>query len=224
MVRAIRGEIAEVAPNREIRSILFEGDGKHFSFGASVEEHLPGPVQEMLPEFHQAFRELFSSGKVLLAAVRGMCLGGCLELAAFCHRVFASAEAIVGNPEIKLGVFAPVASVVLPARCGQAVADELLLTGRTMTAEEALQRHVIDELADDPASAAVQWQETHLQPLSGAALFHAARAARHRLGSDLEAVLGTLEGSYLKDLLDSEDAREGIAAFVEKREPQWKHR
>ncbi|MCA9319566.1 MAG: enoyl-CoA hydratase/isomerase family protein, partial [Planctomycetes bacterium] len=130
LVAALDAAIAAAANAVEVRVILIEGLGKNFSYGASVEEHLPDQVASMLAGFHGLFRTMIKTSTPLLAVVRGHCLGGGLELAAFCHRVFAAPEAKLGQPEINLGVFAPVASAVLPYRCGQVVADDLLLSGR----------------------------------------------------------------------------------------------
>ena len=177
----------------------------------------------MLPEFHALFEDLLDSGKVLLAALQGMCLGGALELASACQRVFATPGAGLGQPEIKLGVIAPVASLLLPRRIGQARADDLLLSGRTILAEEALALGLIDEVADDPLEAARAWHRTHLLPLSGAALSHAVRASRWELRRALDR-LPELERLYLNELMTTQDATEGLTSFLEKREPQWSHR
>lgn len=223
MIQALRREIREAATWAPVRTLLVTGAGRHFSFGASVEEHRPDQVSEMLAQFHALFRELLDSGLVLLAAVRGQCLGGGLELAAFCQRLFASPDAKLGQPEIKLGVFAPVASVVLPLRVGQAAADDLLLTGRSVSAEEGLAMGLVDEVCDDPVEAALVWHRTHLRSLSAASVRHAARAARFRLRRAMLDDLAELERTYLSDLMATHDAPEGIASFLEKREPQWTH-
>ena len=104
------------ATERNLKAVLIEGVGPHFSFGASVEEHLPGRFETMIPGFHRLFERIFDAEVATLAAVRGQCLGGGLELVAFCNRVFAAPDAKLGQPEIMLGVFAPVASITLPDR------------------------------------------------------------------------------------------------------------
>jgi cyclohexa-1,5-dienecarbonyl-CoA hydratase len=224
MIGEIRSAVAGHARSPRVAAFLFEGQGPNFSFGASVEEHRGPSVEILLPAFHGLFRELAGSGKVLLAAVRGNCLGGGLELAAFCHRVFASPDAKLGCPEIRLGVFAPAASCVLPARVGQPAADDLLLTGRVLGAAEAAKIGLVDELADDPSAAALAWHGTHLQPHSAVALGHAVRAARGRFHRELLEDLHALERQYLDELRFSQDACEGIDAFLEKRPPAWTHR
>lgn len=222
MVQALRAQVRDA--DEATRTVLIEGEGRHFSFGASVEEHRAEVVGDMLPEFHALFRDLLGSGKVLLAAVRGQCLGGGLELAAACHRVFAAPDATLGQPEVKLGVFAPVASLVLPLRLGQARADDLLLTGRSVSSEEALALGLVDEVVPDPTEAARAWHRLHLAPLSAAGLRRAALAARQQLRRALDEDLPRLERLYLDDLMSTLDAREGIEAFLQRRPPAWSHR
>ncbi|RMG09503.1 MAG: cyclohexa-1,5-dienecarbonyl-CoA hydratase [Planctomycetota bacterium] len=222
MVEALREEIGQARRWAPVRSVLIHGEGKHFSFGASVEEHRPEEVNEMLPEFHALFRELAECGKVLLAAVRGQCLGGGLELAAFCQRVFAAPGAQLGQPEIRLGVFAPVASLILPLRIGQARSDDLLLSGRVVSAEEALRMGLVDAVVEDPIEAARAYHREHLMPRSAAALRYATLAARTGLRRALRD-LDEVERLYLSDLMATHDAPEGIASFLEKRAPQWTH-
>jgi cyclohexa-1,5-dienecarbonyl-CoA hydratase len=224
MVSALRAEIGAAATDPNLRAIVFEGEGKHFSFGASVEEHRREQVAGMLATFHGLFRDLVASRKVLLSVVRGQCLGGGLELAAFCHRVFASPDAQLGCPEIKLGVFAPVGSIVLPHRVGAGRAADLLLSGRSMKAPEALAAGLVDEVADDPSAAALAWHKTNLAPLSSVALAHAARALRHSFHRELLASIDALERQYLEELVATHDANEGISAFLEKRTPAWTNR
>jgi cyclohexa-1,5-dienecarbonyl-CoA hydratase len=224
MIQALRDEILEAAGWAPVGTLLITGEGRHFSFGASVEEHRPSHVGEMLQQFHALFRDLLDSGLVALAAVRGQCLGGGLELAAFCQRLFAAPDARLGQQEIKLGLFAPVASVLLPFRVGQAVADDLLLTGRSVTAEEGLALGLVDQVDEDPVEAALAWHRTHLGRLSSASLRHASRAARYRLRRAMLDDLAAIERHYLSDLMATRDAPEGIASFLEKREPQWTHR
>ncbi len=207
-----------------LKAIVFEGAGGNFSYGVSIEEHRPGTVEEMLRTFHALFGTLQRLDRVLVAVVHGRCLGGGLELASFCHRVFAHPRARLGQPEINLGVFAPVASVILPLRCGQAAADEICLTGRTYTAREGLKLGLVDEVAADPGRAADRWLAKHILPKSAAALARAVKAARLRHGAALDNDLAATERLYLEDLMRTHDAREGIEAFLAKRVPLWKNR
>jgi cyclohexa-1,5-dienecarbonyl-CoA hydratase len=223
MVGAIREAIAEGARDAGVLAVLFEGAGDHFSFGASVKEHLPDQITRMLRYFHGMFRDLVALHRPLLAAVRGQCLGGGLELAAFCHRVFASETASMGQAEIKLGVMAPVASFVLPRRVGQAHADDLLLSGRSVGADEALAMGLVNEIVEDPFQSAMSWIRTHLLDKSGASLRVAVEAARYEHDRAFLSQIDYLETLYVERLMGHRDAEEGIRAFLEKRPPVWSH-
>jgi cyclohexa-1,5-dienecarbonyl-CoA hydratase len=179
----------------------------------------------MLPEFHALFRNLFAPDIPLVALVCGQCLGGGFELAAACDLVFAETSAHMGVPEIRLGVFPPVACALLPGRVGVARANDLLLTGRSWTAPEAHAAGLVTSLSEPGELEAdfQGWVEKQLLPLSGSSLRIATRAARlpwrRRFLEDLQE----LERLYLEDLVSTHDANEGIEAFLEKRSPTWDH-
>ena len=207
-----------------LKALVFEGAGPNFSYGVSIPEHRPETAGEMLRAFHGLFRTLLRLDRVLVAVVRGKCLGGGLELASFCHRVFVHPKARLGQPEIDLGVFPPLASLVLPLRCGQAIADEVCLTGRSYSAREALGLRLADEVAADPRRAAERWIAKRILPKSAASLARAVRAARLRYNRTVLRDLAETERIYLDDLMRTEDAKEGIEAFMQKRAPKWKDR
>jgi cyclohexa-1,5-dienecarbonyl-CoA hydratase len=204
-----------------LKALCFTGAGDHFCFGASVPEHVKERAPAMLAAFHGLFLRLVDLAVPTIAAVRGRCLGGGLELAAFCHRVVAHPGALLGQPEIQLAVLPPVASILLPFRLGQGGADDLILTGRTVAAPEALALGLVDELADDPVAAATAWAERELAPKSASSLRFAVRAARHALHQALRDGLPALERLYLDGLMATHDANEGLAAFLEKRKPAY---
>jgi cyclohexa-1,5-dienecarbonyl-CoA hydratase len=158
----------------------------------------------------------------LLALVNGQCLGGGLELAAFCDWVFALENATLGQPEIKLGVFAPVGSIVLPWRIG-ARANDLLLTGRSIDAKAAKEIGLVNRvLAKKSAEEELETFITEtLLPLSASSLRYARNAARWHLNRQMKHGLPELEALYLDELMKSPDASEGITAFLEKRTPRW---
>jgi cyclohexa-1,5-dienecarbonyl-CoA hydratase len=211
------------AGEARLRGVVLEGEGPHFSFGASVEEHLPGAVEGMLAAFRETLLAVFDSGAPVVAALRGQCLGGGLELALACHRLVAAPGARLGQPEVVLGVFAPAASVLLPDRVGDTRAEDLLVTGRTVEAAEALAIGLVDEVADDPAETALAWIRRHLGPRSASSLRLALRAARLGRRARLEGGLLAQERLYLAELMRTRDAEEGLRAFLEKRPPAWSH-
>jgi len=212
---------AEIDEN--LKAVCIEGEGPHFSFGASVEEHRPEQVAEMLDRFHGLFDAIHEASVPVLAAVRGQCLGGGLELAAFCHRVYAAPDAMLGQPEIQLGVFAPVASVILPERIGRGPAEDLCLSGRVLPAGEALQLGLVDEVTADPSQGALEWIEQHLLPRSAASLRLATRAVRLGFMRRFREEIEQLTRLYLDELMSTHDAKEGITAFLEKRKPVWRN-
>jgi len=223
-IQALTEIFRTAARTPELKAICIEGEGKHFSFGASVAEHLPDEVGEMLPEFHTMFREMARCSVFLMAAIRGRCLGGGLELAAFCHRVIAAPDAKLGQPEITLGVFAPVASVFLAERVGRGHADDLCISGRVIDADEALRMRLVDQVSDDPKAAALAYAQEHLLARSASSLRFAIRAARSDLDERFAVALARVERIYLDELMATHDAAEGVRSFVEKRRPRWENR
>ena len=222
-MRALALVFRDAQESSHLKAICLEGAGPHFSFGASVSEHLPEKVEHMLDHFHALIRTVVESSVVVVAAVRGQCLGGALELVTVSHRVFASPDAKFGQPEIVLGVFAPVASVVLADRVGRGHAEDLCLTGRVVSASEAEAMGLVHEVTDaDPADAALGWLRSHLGPKSAASLRLAVRAVRTDLSAKLRDTLPVLERLYLDELMATTDAVEGLQAFLEKRAPVWK--
>ncbi len=221
MVAAIREHLAGVSARPALRLLLFEGEGRHFSFGASVAEHLPDKVDSMLPGFHELFRELERTSIPTAALVRGQCLGGGAELATWCGRVFATPDARIGFPEIQLGVFPPIAALALRWRVGGRQATELVITGAALRADAAHDAGLVDEVCDDPEAAWRGWYAAHLKERSAAALRAAWRAARRPLQRGLDEELPVLERLYLEELMAHPDPTEGLTAFLERRAPQW---
>ncbi|CAG0996873.1 cyclohexa-1,5-dienecarbonyl-CoA hydratase [Burkholderiales bacterium] len=223
MIAALSGALARHAGDREIRGVLLDADGPHFSFGASVEEHLPATCGAMLATLHALVIAMLDFPAPILVAVRGQCLGGGLEVAMAGSLIFAAPDAQMGQPEMKLGVFAPAASVLLPYRVNAAVAEDLLLSGRSVDAAEAREIGLVHTIADDPAAAALAWFDAHLAPKSAASVRHALAAARlGRLGAIREG-LAAVERLYLQGLMNTRDANEGLAAFLARRAPVWEH-
>ncbi len=208
----------------QTRLLVLEGAGRHFSFGASVQEHTADQAPAMLEAFHGLFYALAEHSIPTCALVRGQCLGGGLELASWCSHVIAHPDAKLGQPEIKLAVFPPMASLLLPWRAGGGAALDLCLSGRSATAAEAHRLGIVDELADDPEAAWRAWYEQHLADRSAAALRHAERAARRTLVHAMQTHLAELERQYLAELMATHDANEGLAAFLERRPPTFQHR
>ncbi len=224
MIAALDDALSAHLGRRELLAVLIDAEGPHFSFGASVEEHLPDRCAVMLKGRHALLLRLVASPLPVLVSVRGQCLGGGLELALAGTLLFAAPGARLGQPEINLGVMAPAASCLLPERIGRAEADELLLSGRSLDAHEAHDIGLVTAVAEDPEGAAIAWFRQHLAGKSAAALRHAMRAARLDLVDRVRAKLARVEALYLEDLMSTRDAREGLQAFLAKRPPRWEHR
>src|SRR5512140_3331470 len=107
MIAAIDAALREHVADREVATVLIDAEGPHFSFGASVEEHLPDQCAPMIRSLHALILRMVECPVPILVAVRGQCLGGGLELALAGHLIFITPDANLGQPEMKLGVFAP---------------------------------------------------------------------------------------------------------------------
>ncbi len=225
VIGAMRASLAGIFAEGPVKLVTIEGAGDHFSFGASVEEHRPDEVGRMLPEFHALVRDLLAVPAPTAAVVRGKCLGGGFELALACDFIFASQDATLGVPEIALGVFPPAAAALLPVKVGAARAAEAVLTGEAVSAARWAEIGLITEVA--PAAeleqAVERWFTSRLAPKSAAALRHATTAVRGAVRAQVEPRLAELEELYLTRLMQTHDAVEGIAAFVEKRRPSWRN-
>jgi len=212
-----------IALAREWVSLL-DADGPNFSYGAKVEEHLADQCAAMLASLHALLIAMAEFPLPILVAVRGQCLGGGLEVALAGSRIFATPDAQFAQPEIKLGVFAPAASCLLTWRISQSAAEDILWSGRSIAGTAALAIGLVDVLADDPGAAALDYFDEHLAPRSAAALACAVAAVRAPRVRELRERLAEVERLYLDTLMRTRDANEGLAAFLERRNPNWEHR
>lgn len=224
MIAALDAAFAGVDANTDLCAVLVEAEGAHFSFGASVEEHLPASCAAMLKSLHGLVKRMLACPVPVLVAVRGQCLGGGLEVAMAGHTIFAAPTANLGQPEMMLGVFAPAASCLLPGRVGQARAEDLLYSGRSVSGTDGHAMGLVDILADDPEAAAVAYAEKNLKPKSASSLRMAVRAARADYCRRMAVRLDEVEALYLNELMATRDAVEGLTAFIEKRPAKWENR
>ena len=224
MIGALQQALGAHLGSPALRAVLLDAEGPHFSFGASVDEHMPEQCAQMLKTLHALVRQMLDSPVPILVAIRGQCLGGGLEFACAGGPLFASPDAKFGQPEIKLGVFAPAASCLLPGRIGQSRAEDLLLSGRSIDAATALAWGLVQEVAEDPVAAALAYFDEHLAPKSAASISFALQAVRMPAIEALERRIAEVERLYLQELMKSHDAVEGLQAFLDKRTPKWEHR
>lgn len=222
MMDELAQSLGEIEVRQDISVILFEGDGKAFSAGVDVAAHTPDKVEQMLAKFHAVIRALVATKRVTIAAVHGHCLGGGAELAMVCDMVFTAEAAQWGFPEINLGCYPPVACKVLAALVGQKRAAELILTGRTIDGKEAAEIGLATRaVAESELSAVVEESVMQLQKLSPVALALAKKASYAWDSMHFDKGLARAEKIYLEELRTTEDAREGVRAFMEKRAPNW---
>lgn len=222
MMRELHQAITDLEARGDISVIVFEGDGHAFSAGVDIKAHVPEKVHEMLASFHAVIRAIVASRKITIAVVKGGCLGGGAELAAVCDMVYTARDATWGFPEIKLGCYPPVATVALPALVGPKRAAELILTGRQISGDEAVAIGLANRSARaEELEAVVQQTVDQLTQLSPAALSHAKKAIYAWDAIHFDKGLARAEKIYLEELIATEDAREGIVAFLEKRAPKW---
>ena len=221
-MREMSSAFAEIEARADISVIVFEGDDRAFSAGVDIKAHVPELVGEMLAAFHSLIRAVVASRKVTIAAVRGACLGGGAELALVCDMVYTARDASWGFPEIKLGCYPPVAAVALPALVGQKRAAELILTGRQISGDEAVVIGLANRSAlADELDAVVERTLDELRALSPSGLRHAKKALYGWDAIHFDKGLARAEKIYLEELVSTADAREGIAAFLEKRRGRW---
>jgi cyclohexa-1,5-dienecarbonyl-CoA hydratase len=224
MIAALDAALARNSGNGQLSAVILDAEGPHFSFGASVEEHLPGQCAAMLAGLHSLVLRMIESPVPLLVVVRGQCLGGGLEVALAGHLMFVAPDATLGQPEMKLGVFAPAASCLLPELIGPVRSLDLLVSGRSITGTEAAAMGIAHEAAADPEHAALAYFEEHLKPKSASSLRYAVKAARLDYVVRVKEKIRTVERLYLDELMTTHDAVAGLEAFIAKGSPQWQHR
>ncbi|MDH4108725.1 MAG: cyclohexa-1,5-dienecarbonyl-CoA hydratase [Gammaproteobacteria bacterium] len=224
MIEALDAALAEHLDNPQLRAILIDAEGPSFSYGASVSEHLPGECRKMLTGLHALILRMVESPVTILVAVRGKCLGGGLELALAGHLLFIHPDSELGQPEIRLGVFAPAASCLLPELMAPQRALDLLVSGRTISGAEAVAAGLGVETVEDPEAAALAYFAKHLLSKSARSLRFAVQAARQDYAARIRKRIASVERLYLDELMATRDAVEGLEAFIEKRQAVWEHR
>jgi cyclohexa-1,5-dienecarbonyl-CoA hydratase len=221
-LEALEEVLTDLTGDRTIKVVALSGAGKAFCAGADVADHAADRVERMLGAFHSAVRRLIALDVPTVALVHGAALGGGAELALACDIVLARADLRLGQPEIQLGVFPPVAAALLPRLVGRQRALDLVLSGRELGAEEA---HALGLVSHVYAGERFHEQTSvyldHLTQLSGSSLRLAKRAVTAGLDQCFDVALTRAESLYLDDLMKTPDANEGIAAFLGKRQPVW---
>jgi cyclohexa-1,5-dienecarbonyl-CoA hydratase len=223
MLEELAHALAAVSSERSIKLLVLRGEGRAFCAGVDVADHTAERVEGMLTLFHGVILRLLAMECPTLVVVHGATLGGGCELMLACDLAVAREDAKIGQPEIRLGVFPPVAAALLPARIGRQRAMDLVLTGRTLDAWQAHAAGLVSEvLPVEDFDGAVTRYVDRLGELSGPVLRVAKRALRAGQELPPRDAIARAEALYLNDLLRLEDAEEGLRAFLEKRAPVWK--
>jgi cyclohexa-1,5-dienecarbonyl-CoA hydratase len=224
MMREINQALQGFA-QEQIKLLVFRAEGKSFSSGVDIGEHMGDMASTMIETFHEMFRNMDRLEVPSIAVLNGAALGGGCELAAYCDLVIASEKAKIGQPEIQVGVFPPVAALLFPRIMGRKKAMELILSGDVIKAQEAMElglvNHVVspDSLEEEAEKFIAKFAQK-----SGVVLKLSKKAALAGLHSEQDRVLQEIEDVYLNELMRTEDAHEGLQAFLDKRNPQWKER
>ena len=222
MIGEMAAALDDFSADQRLKGVVLRAEGKAFCAGVDVADHTPERVNTMIRGFGQLYTRLRELPVPTIAVVHGAALGGGTELAIGCDLVLAGASARFGQPEIKLGVFPPIAAARFPSLIGYQQAARLIFTGETIGADEAMRLGLVTEvMADGELAARLDALLTQLRSLSAAALRLAKRALRTgaERGGD---TLGAIEELYLTDLMATNDAKEGIQSFIEKRQPVWR--
>ena len=224
MLEELREGLAKVRPDRALLIITAAGE-KAFSAGASVQDHMGDKVETMLAVFHECFRILNRLELVSVALIRGAALGGGCELALACDLILVSEKARFGQPEIALGVFPPVAAYQLSRQIAPRRGLEMLLTGDPIDAQSALQLGLVNAVfADGEFERKAEEWLGRITRHSASSLRLAKRAFKLAAGEDFPSKLHMVERLYLDELMRTEDANEGLRAFLEKRHAEWRGR
>jgi cyclohexa-1,5-dienecarbonyl-CoA hydratase len=225
---AMMEEINEVLDSwrgeKDLKVVLFNAKGKCFSAGVDVGEHMGDLAPKMIEAFHGIFRRMYKMGALTVASAYGSCLGGACELAIFCDLFIASENTKLGQPEIQVGVFPPIAAQIMPRSIGFKAANELIFSGRIISAEESFRIGLVNKVVKDGdlENETSAFLKPYLK-LSAQVLRTTKKAMTAGLMDDLEPSLKAIEDIYINELMKTHDAHEGLKAFLEKRKPEWKN-
>ena len=225
LLRELDAVLARCSQDSESDVIIVEGAGQRaFSAGVDIRDHTREKVPEMLDVVHGVIRKLLTIPQVTIARVRGLCLGGGCELASSCDFVIASEDSTFATPEIHVGCYPPVALARFSSLIGYHRAAEMILTGRRFSAQEAQAMGLVNRLAAaDRFESGLQTLSDELLGKSGAVLRVALKGLRELSMRGFDQALQRSEEIYCSELLKTADVEEGVAAFLEKRAPSWRH-
>lgn len=224
MMKEMNAALERLLHHPKAKVLLIKAEGKAFSAGVDVADHTADKVSTMMKEFHRIF-ELVNQFKIpVIAVVDGAALGGGCELAIFCDMIIASEHAKFGQPEIKVGVFPPIAAVIFPRLIGRNRTLEWLMNGETISAREAEGIGLINKVF--PVEGFEDQVKTFVSKFTAQSkviIEMTKRAVDSTLRRPVMEALADAEKLYLNEMMKTEDAKEGLKAFLEKRQPVWKN-
>jgi len=223
MMEEINNYFESLLKEKALKLLVIQGAGKAFSAGVDVGEHLGDLVYKMIEVFHRMFRLMDVLKVPSISVVNGSALGGGCELAVYCDMAIATEKAKFGQPEIQVGVFPPIAALAFPRMIGRKKALELILSGDIISAQEALTLGMINKIVPEASLAEeVSRFVEKFKKLSGTVLKLTKEATLAGLNDDMDRGLKVIEKIYLDRLMKTNDAIEGLKAFLDKRKPAWK--
>ncbi len=225
MMEQINKALDDFLEDESLKAVIFDHNGKAFSAGVDIGDHMGDKAPKMIKEFHGIFRRLIKLKCPTIASVKGAALGGGCEIAIFCDMVLSSDKAKFGQPEIKVGVFPPIAILAFPEIIGNKKAFELIMLGETIDAKEAYRLGISNQIF--PLETYDQEFTKFIESFNGLSsivLQYTNKAFKKALGIDFETKIDDIEEFYLKVLMSTHDANEGLQAFLEKRSPNWQNR
>jgi len=224
MMEEINAFFEGLLKEKSLKLLVIQAAGKAFSVGVEVADHMGDLAPKMIGVFHRMFRLMDALKVPSLAVVNGSALGGGCELALYCDMVIATEKSKFGQPEIQVGVFPPIAALVFPRIIGRKKAMELILTGDTISAQEASVLGLINKVVSEASlGQEVNAFVEKFTKLSGLVLKLTKEATLAGLNDDMNEGLKAIEKIYLNQLMKTQDAMEGLKAFLEKRNPTWKN-
>ncbi len=225
MMGEINSALEKISQNPAVKVAVFRGEGKCFSAGVDVGEHTGELAARMIDVFHRMFRLMDAMPQPTVAVLHKSALGGGCELAAFCDIALAKDDVKIGQPEIQVGVFPPIAAAAFPALMGAKKAFDLILSGAVLGAREALEAGLVSRVfASEAFEAESKKYLENLAGLSGIVLRITKKAIKAGKARSSLATLGEIEKIYLNELMATHDANEGLKAFLDKRKPVWEER
>lgn len=207
-----------------VRVVVLQGAGNAFCAGGDFAQMMGGDSADALPvkgDYADLLLAMARYEKPLVAKVRGPAMGGGLGLAASCHFALAAHDAVLGTPEIHRGLFPMMIMAVLSRTVARRDLIEMMLLGEKLTAARAAELRLISRaVPSEQLDAEVSSLVAALAARSPTAMRHGLRAWAVQGDEDLEAAVPKLRDA-LYTLLGTDDAREGLSAFMQKRAPQW---